>query len=132
MVLRACCVGLLLAVVCGVTVLGGGCGGTSTAPTEVSASELQAMMIDGNPIALLDVRTSGEYATGHIPGSANVPLDLVPEWADTHDRASRVATICGSGVRSLNAARTLMDRGYANVVSLRGGVNQWPGALETN
>ena len=73
---------------------------------------------------LLDVRTRVEYATGHVPGSLNIPhtelrerLDEVRDAAD--GRPVRVT--CQSGVRSAIAHRVLTQAGFDSA-SLSGGM----------
>jgi phage shock protein E len=72
---------------------------------------------------LIDVRSPGEYAGGHLEGSINVPLDeftrriteLVP------DKATPIVLCCASGARSGAAAGWLQQQGYTQV-SNGGGV----------
>jgi rhodanese-related sulfurtransferase len=72
---------------------------------------------------LLDVRSPGEYAGGHLPGAVNVPLDEVGAVAARH-AGQDVVTVCHSGARSLAAARLLAAAG-ARVQSLTGGTEAW-------
>ena len=70
---------------------------------------------------LLDVRTSQEYADGHIPGSKNVPLqtiDKVASLAENKDTALYV--YCQSGARSRQATGILQHMGYTNVNNIGG------------
>ncbi len=76
---------------------------------------------------LLDVREPEETAQGTIPDAVLIPrgfLELRVEAA-LPDRSRPVTVYCASGTRSLLAAKTLRDMGYADVVSLRGGFNSW-------
>jgi len=79
---------------------------------------------------LLDVRASGEYVMGHIPGSrwlARGKLELeVERWAP--DRRRPIVAVCDAGVRSALAGATLRDRGYADVRYLAGGLAAWQAA----
>lgn len=82
---------------------------------------------------VLDVRTAREYASGHIPGSLNIPhtelrarIDEVREAADGRP----VAVLCAAGVRSNIAYRILVGNGIP-ASSLSGGIQtlrQWWGA----
>ncbi len=98
---------------------------------DVSAAELQLMMADGAPIMLVDVRSAGEYATGHIEGSINVPLGTVATWAATQKASARIVCICQAGSRSRSAADQLVALGFSDVYNLLGGVSNWPGDLVT-
>lgn len=76
---------------------------------------------------ILDVRTSDEWREGHVPGAVHIDrgfLEMSIE-ARAPDRAQPILCYCASGTRSLLAARTLEDMGYADVKSLRGGIEGW-------
>ncbi len=98
---------------------------------DISGAQLQAMMTDGQAIILLDVRSAGEYAAGHIAGSINVPTGTVATWAATQSPSARIVCICWSGGRSRSAADQLVALGFSGVYNLLGGVSNWPGDLVT-
>lgn len=79
---------------------------------------------------LLDVRSPGEYRTGHIPGSINVPLKSIHE-ADKiiKSKDALVCVYCQSGVRATNAVTALKGRGYTNVKNL-GGMKKYHGKID--
>jgi sulfur-carrier protein adenylyltransferase/sulfurtransferase len=83
----------------------------------------------GNGIVLVDVRESGEWDAGHIPGAKHVPrgyLESRIEGAIGADRSQRVILYCASGQRSALAAHTLQEElGYENVASMTGGITLW-------
>jgi len=65
---------------------------------------------------ILDVRTKGEYAGGHIRGSVNIPLDkLVDNLNKLKGKNSPIITCCASGSRSATAKGVLTNRGFTNV-----------------
>lgn len=66
---------------------------------------------DGS-VTLLDVRTKGEFATGHIDGFYNLPVDELREHLDRIDPNKDVYVICQSGLRSYIACRILEGNGY--------------------
>lgn len=68
---------------------------------------------------LLDVRTPGEYESGHIPDALNLPLDQLRDRLDDAP-AEPLAIYCGVGLRSYIACRILAQHGY-DVVNLSGG-----------
>ncbi len=62
---------------------------------------------------ILDVRTAREYASGHIKGSVNIPVDkLSPTHKDLKNKNRAVITCCASGARSAAAARMLKSSGF--------------------
>lgn len=66
---------------------------------------------DGS-VTLLDVRTPGEYANGHIAGAVNIPLDELRERLSELDRGKSVYVNCFSGLRSYIACRILTQDGF--------------------
>lgn len=97
----------------------------------VSASEAQEIMASEEGYVILDVRTPGEYGSGHIPGAVNVPNETIgPEApAALPDKGQLILVYCRSGNRSVQAARKLARLGYTNVVDF-GGICSWPGEIE--
>ncbi len=83
----------------------------------------------GSSVLLLDVRTSEEYADGHIPGSVLKPYDEIADSFVEVDKSRPVAVYCRSGRRSAIAVETLRGMGYTNVWDL-GGITGWKGTLE--
>ncbi|MFJ6656660.1 rhodanese-like domain-containing protein [Streptomyces sp. NPDC091377] len=76
-------------------------------------------------LTVLDVRTPGEYASGHLPGALNVPLDQL-DRALPALRALRgdLLVVCASGARSANACATLAGAGI-RAMTLTGGTADW-------
>ncbi|MDQ2972162.1 MAG: molybdopterin-synthase adenylyltransferase MoeB [Rhodanobacteraceae bacterium] len=76
---------------------------------------------------LLDVREPFEHASGLPPDAIALPREQIPQRiaAIAPDRKRAILTICGHGQRSLYAAQTLLQLGYADVASVAGGVAQW-------
>ena len=69
-----------------------------------------------NGAIIIDVRSSGEFAGGHIKGSINVPVDsLVKNLDKFKDKNKTIITCCASGMRSASAKSILTSRGYLHV-----------------
>lgn len=66
---------------------------------------------DGS-VTLLDTRTEGEFAKGHIDGFKNIPVDELRERLDEVEKGKKVYVICQSGLRSYIASRILEGNGY--------------------
>ncbi len=76
--------------------------------------DYQQLVNDG--AIIVDVRTKGEYAGGHINKSINIPLDVLPkQLKKLKDKNKTVITCCASGMRSASAKRILKANGYDNV-----------------
>ena len=61
---------------------------------------------------LLDTRTAGEYASGHIEGFINIPVDDLRERIGELEKGKPVYVICQSGLRSYIASRILSGFGF--------------------
>ena len=66
---------------------------------------------DGS-VTLLDVRTPGEYARGHIDGFRNLPLDSLRDRLSELDRSKPLYVHCQTGLRSYLACRILSQNGF--------------------
>ena len=99
-----------------------------TAPhTEnVSSATLRDLLDSTEPTQVVDVRTPAEFESAHIPGSINVPLDVLRSHKD--DVVSKlendVVLVCRSGQRSTQAQQILSSAGTAARV-LQNGILDW-------
>ena len=73
--------------------------------------EVDKLPKDGS-VTLLDTRTVGEYAGGHIDGFTNIPVDQLRERLGELDKSKPVYVICQSGLRSYIACRILSGYGF--------------------
>jgi phage shock protein E len=64
---------------------------------------------------LVDVRSKGEFQSGNIPGSVNIPLDAITQEIDQFNGKENIVVFCRSGNRSAQAKRILNDKGFKNV-----------------
>jgi rhodanese-related sulfurtransferase len=65
---------------------------------------------------ILDVRTKGEYGSGHIKGSVNIPVDQLPKNLQKFkDKKRPIITCCASGMRSATAKGILTSNGFSEV-----------------
>lgn len=100
----------------------------SLATIEADAQEVKERIDAGEPVLLLDVRNPAETTQGVIEGAVLIPLPLLAErWEELTD-ANEIVCYCASGIRSLQSARFLREKGLFNATSLSGGVGAWAGA----
>lgn len=111
--------------VAGVTTVGDGItGDDAEAVSQRSAASLAGAL--GRPgLVVLDVRSPGEFATGHIPGAVNIPLGELPGRLREVPADGTVVAQCASGGRSAIAASLLLLAGAAPVENLSGGIAAW-------
>lgn len=65
---------------------------------------------------LVDVRTPGEFASGHPKGAVNIPLDRVGGSIEKFKGKKNIVVFCRSGNRSSQAKNILESMGISNVV----------------
>jgi rhodanese-related sulfurtransferase len=74
------------------------------------ATDYNALLAKG--AVIIDVRSAGEYASGHIKGSKNIPLDAInTRVAELKKAGKPVITVCRSGARSGMAKGVLANAG---------------------
>jgi rhodanese-related sulfurtransferase len=81
-------------------------------------------------VVLIDVRTAGEFAAGHIAGAVNIDVKA-PDFAqrtNALDKTARYALYCHSGTRSAAAAQKMTAAGFDHVADLAGGLQAWSAA----
>lgn len=64
---------------------------------------------------ILDVRTQGEFAGGHVKGSVNIPLNILSGQLSKLKKDKPVITCCASGMRSASARGILLSSGFKEV-----------------
>lgn len=64
---------------------------------------------------IVDVRSTGEYAGGHIKGSMNIPLDQLSGKLNKLNKNKPIITCCASGMRSASAKGVLKSKGFTEV-----------------
>lgn len=78
------------------------------------STDYKEMMKQG--AIIIDVRSKGEYASGHIENAINIPLDqLSGELKKLKNKNQVIICCCASGMRSGNAKRILESKGYKTV-----------------
>jgi phage shock protein E len=102
-------------------------GGGFPASKAVTNAELRDLVSKG--ARLIDVRTSLEFAGGHIEGAENVPVEGIAATSAGWDKNQPVVLYCESGARSRNAAQYLAGQGFTKVYDLTSGFGAWDGAV---
>lgn len=66
---------------------------------------------------LVDVRSTSEFASGHVKGSVNIPLDQIPQKLKSFEGKNSIVVFCASGMRSSQAKYILERNGFKNVTN---------------
>lgn len=104
--------------------------------TDAASSSVAAQHLDVSAFAeaaakpgttLIDVRTPGEFAAGHLANAVNIDLQS-PDFADRIgqlDKNGTYALYCHTGNRSGQALRQMESAGFGHVFDLSGGIAAW-------
>lgn len=97
---------------------------------DVTQADLSDRIGSADAPFLLDVRTPGEYAEGHVPGAVNVPHDqLAAHLSELAAHPSdEVVVYCERGGRAALAIETLEGAGFSGVRHLAGDMAGWRAA----
>jgi rhodanese-related sulfurtransferase len=94
---------------------------------ETTVDAVKARLDRGEKVFLIDVREESEYARDHLPGAVHVGKGVLERdiEAKVPDTSTELVLYCGGGFRSALAADALRHMGYANVISMDGGIRGW-------
>ncbi|MBI2377563.1 MAG: rhodanese-like domain-containing protein [Deltaproteobacteria bacterium] len=89
----------------------------------ISGPEARKIVEGGG--TLVDVRSPSEFASGHLPGARNIPVDELDKRVDELGaKETPVVVYCRSGARSAQAASILARAGFTSVSNL-GAMSRW-------
>jgi rhodanese-related sulfurtransferase len=98
----------------------------------ISPARLHALRSKNEDFEIIDVRTPGEYRSGHIKGAKLLPLDelhpenIIARIDNTIPKSkSTLYLTCQSGFRAHQAAERLANAGHHNVMVVEGGTQAW-------
>ena len=81
------------------------------------------------PHTLLDVRSLGEWNSGHAKGAKHIPLNEIGQRMNEVPKNKPVVVICASGMRSSMCATMLGQAGFPEVYNYTGGMSRWRGMV---
>jgi len=86
-------------------------------PSQEELTAMQQAVTDGG--ILLDVRSPGEFKSGHLDGALNIPVgELQRRLKEIGSTDRPVVVYCASGARSRSASELLRDSGFSRVHDL--------------
>ncbi len=95
--------------------------------THISAAELAQLIRQGTAPTIIDVRSSREYQSGHVPGAIHIPfwsaLFRVNEIGAPKDEM--VVVYCAHGPRAGFGKFALLRAGFTQVLYLDGHMSEW-------
>lgn len=84
-------------------------------------------LINRRNALIIDIRTTEDFAAGHLPQAKHIALDtLASKVAHLgRNKTTPVVVVCQTGLRSQRACATIRTAGYAEVFNLEGGILAW-------
>ena len=89
--------------------------------TQISAAELAGLLKQNPGLHVLDVRKESEFASEHVSGAENTPLDDVNASMTQIDPDKTYYVHCAGGYRSMVFTSILRARGFDNLIEIKGG-----------
>ena len=102
-------------------------------PLEISATQVKALLDDGDKFLLVDCREPLEADYASIAGSRPIPMSQLAERVEELEpcRAGRIVFYCHHGIRSLQVAHWLRQQGFSRAQSMAGGIESWSQQIDT-
>lgn len=97
------------------------CGTKTELDSEISASEFKKLKESGEPFYILDVREQSEYDFANLGGKL-IPMSQVLERSSEIPKDQKVIVHCKMGGRSAQAIEILKEKGFDNLINLKGGI----------
>jgi len=96
---------------------------------EISVQELKEKKDSGEDFQLIDVREDFEYEMSNLGGTL-IPLGGILIESEKIDKSKPVVVMCRSGKRSAAAIMQLEQRGFTNLINLKGGILAWAAEVD--
>ena len=77
----------------------------------MNSESVQKFLQESRNVLLIDVRTPGEFKSGHAKGAVNIPLDNIQSVSKKYKNSEVLIVCCRSGMRSGSAASFLKQNG---------------------
>jgi rhodanese-related sulfurtransferase len=92
----------------------------------ITAQEADEFIKSDKPL-ILDVRTPGEYKTGHLKDAVLIPVQVLHQHLDklSDYKDKEILVYCATGNRSTVASRILIENGFKRIANMRYGIADW-------
>ena len=93
---------------------------------EIDCENLKELIKSNTDINIVDIRSPQEYEEKRIKNAINIPLYDLKKNADRilTNKDRLIVLYCGCGIRSKKAYKILEKKGYSNIYSLAGGIDE--------
>ena len=102
------------------------CGSSGGNVTNLNVSDFAKKASDSS-IVVLDVRTPGEFQSGHLQNAVNIDYEGLNFEGEVNklDKTKTYAVYCRSGRRSGLATDVMSKDGFKSIFNLEGGIEAW-------
>jgi len=97
---------------------------------EITPAELAARQSAGDAPRIIDVREAHEWALVRVDGTELMPLSEINRWWTELDPEAELVFLCHHGNRSASVCQALAAEGFADLLSLAGGIDAWAVAVD--
>ena len=98
---------------------------------DISAADAVKFLQENPQTVVLDVRTSSEFQTGHIPNAQLIPVDEIENrLSEVPREAQHLLVTCQGGTRSAAECQFLSEKGYTNLLNMYDGMGSWQAQKE--
>ncbi len=96
-----------------------------TVVPEINPIELKQRLEKGDSITMLDVREEFEIKISNLKNAIHIPMNSVEDRLEELNPQDEFIVYCSIGLRSARICNLLKERGFNNVLNLKGGINAW-------
>jgi len=97
---------------------------------EIEPAELARWQNEKKAFTLLDVREPDEVATASLPDATHIPMGQIAQRLTELSKDVPIAVLCHHGGRSYQVAAFLAGQGFADVVSVNGGIDAYAAQVD--
>ena len=97
---------------------------------QLTPEQLKEQIDNDTPVVLLDVREAWEYELCHIDGSINIAMSQIPSTSLETIITEPTVVICHHGIRSMQVAQYLENKGFNHIINLAGGIDAWATSID--
>jgi len=98
------------------------------AESNLNPAQVREWMSSKKDLQLIDVRTPGEFAQGHLQGARLMPMSSLAAHLKSLDPNRPLIAYCLTGRRSGHAVKILLKSGFPEAKHLAGGISAWQSA----
>jgi len=87
--------------------------------------EEAARLLEGGKALFVDIRDPASFQASHVPGALHLSDTNIQPFVTGTDKSKPIVVYCYHGHTSQGAATYLLDQGFREVYSVRGGFEGW-------